>query len=425
MKYINEIFDLLLDDETYSKYGITCSAKYWKMGTSYFTMFDRLYENIKNLDISKPMKCVFNEKNKTTQGKNKSYKFLIDEINVTPCKVRGYVSDSAIHQYMRSITSFGLGVVEKKYDNNKEFVEKNGEIRLVSNVKELLKKENRLNLIRKIIGESFFSNVQDTRNIAYSIIMEFLFAKNFDFNLLIDKNRIFYWNKLIGKLNKKEIKCASLVTDLDKIKKDIYNQGTIATFKEVIDCLKNEYDTVEKFIEDIWWEYQYKLNNNDNFYDDLIQQQIMKYNLQAQIVNNRSKFKDNIFNNRKQKGLINKKDELYTDIVDLNNSKENLLAKFNECEAAHIYDVYKIKRKIFTNNDQKIILDISNPNNGLIMKHEYHKSFDRGQWFFDANGNMIVPLENQEYLFNILNLKRIKINPLVLNDKMKQFLAKR
>lgn len=425
MKYINEILDLLLDQETYSKHGITCSAKYWKMGTSYFTMFDRLYENIKDIDISKPMKCVFNEKNMTTQGKNDTYKFLIDGINITPCKVRGYVSNAAIHQYMRSITSFGLGAIEKKYANNKEFVEQNGEIRLVSNIKELLKKENRLNLIKKIIGESFFSNVQDMRNIAYSIIMEFLFAKNFDFNLLVGKNRIFYWNKLIGKLNKKEIKCASLITDLDKIKKDIYNQGTIATFKEIIDCLKNEYDTIEKFVEDIWWDYRYKLFDSDKYYEYLIQQQINQKNIKAQIANNRSKFKDNIFENRKQKGLILKKDELYTDIVDLNDNKENLLAKFNEAEAAHIYDVYKIKREIFTTNDDSILFDISNPNNGLIMKHEYHKSFDRGQWFFDANGNMVVPIENQHYLFNVLNLKRIKINPLVLNEDMKHYLSKR
>ena len=68
MKYINEIFDLLLDKTIYSKYGINKKAKYWKMGTSFITMFDRLREKLENVDISYPMISVVNYENKTTQG---------------------------------------------------------------------------------------------------------------------------------------------------------------------------------------------------------------------------------------------------------------------------------------------------------------------------------------------------------------------
>lgn len=420
MKYINEIFDLLLNEETYKQYGINNQAKYWKMGTSFFTMFDRLADNIKTLDISSPMKSIINENNLTTQGKNISYKFIMENINVTPCKVRGYVSQAAMHQYMRSIVSFGLGVVEQGYDNFKDFVENNGEIKLVHNIKELLEKDNRVNLIKKVINDAFFSNIADKRNIAYSIILEFLFQNGFNFNNLTNKNKIFCWNKS----DKQGKKYASLVDDIEEIKKDIYLQGTIATYKEIIICLNEEYKTIESFIEDIWFEYQSKINNKNNY--DEIKLQLERNNLLALINSERAKFKDNIFNNRKAQGLIETKNDLYTDIVDLNNDTNGLLAKFSEAEAAHLFDVYQIKREVLKDiNNQEMTKYVSNPNNGLIMKHEYHKSLDRNQWSFDANGNMIVPVENQDYLFNVLRLKRIKINPIIFNEEMRIFLNKR
>lgn len=426
MKYINEIFSLLLDENVYKKFGINKRACYWKMGTSFFKMFDRLLKNIENIDISSPITSTYNPKNKTTQGNNPSYKLVINNINITPCKVRGYVSDAAIHQYMRVITSFGIGVIDKYYESYKDFVENNGQIFLVHNAKRLLEINNRIGLIKKVIVDAFFSNIQDTRNIAYSIILEFLFAKSFNFNNLNSNNRIFYWNKLIGRTNKKERKYANLITDLELIKKDIYRQGTIGTYKEIIDCLIKEYETVESFVNEIWFEYQYKFEGKNKIYDELIKTQIKKENILSLIKNERSKFKDNIFENRKQLGFINSKDELYSDLVEIDNTNNNLLAKFNEAEAAHIYDVYQIKRDIINNIDNvKLIKFVSNPNNGLIMKHEYHKSLDRNQWSFDANGNMIVPIENQDYLFNVLKLKKVKINPSIFNDEMKYFLNKR
>ena len=425
MKYINEIFDLLLDKTIYSKYGINKKAKYWKMGTSFITMFDRLREKLENVDISYPMISVVNYENKTTQGNNPSYQFKINNINVTPCKVRGYVSENAMGQYMRAITSFGLGVVETSYSNFKDFVQNNGEIKLIHNIHLLLKPDNRINLIKKIIIDAFFSNIQDTRDICYSIIIEFLLSKNFDFQPLKPQNRIFQWKKIIGKLNNKEIKFANLVEDKNKIKNDIYKQGTIATYKEIIECLNNEYPNVEDFINDIWLEYQLKANNKTDNHN--IKMQIDIYNKLSLIESEYAKFKNNIFIDRKNKGLIKTKHDLYSDIVDINNSTEDLLAKFNESNAAHIYAAHKIKNNVLKNceYDKELIKWVSNPNNGLMMKQEYHSSFDRHQWYFDANGYMIVPVENQNYLFKVLKLKKVKINPIIFNNDMKYFLIKR
>ncbi len=436
MKYINElnnILSLLLNEKIFLRYGINHRASYWKIGTSIFNTFERLGKNIKNLDISYPIISTYNEKNLTTQGKNKSYQFLINNVNVTPCKVRDYVSNAAIRQYMAMITSFGLGIVETKFKNFNEFVTKKGEIKLAHNINFLISEENKINLIKKIIIDSFFSNIPDTRNISYSIIIEFLIALKFKFKSLNDENSIFYWKKIKGKYNQKDIKHASLKYDLDTIKKDIKKQGTIATYKEITKKLVEHYKNIDNFVFDIWNEYQNLIDSSENFYDSKIKNQIEQNNIKAKINSEKSKFKNNIFKDRKRKGLIKTESDLYSDLIDLNGSQESLVSKFNESEASHIYDVHKIKKVLLTNrnkNNFKNYIEIninyvSDPNNGLMMNHDYHKSFDRGQWTFDANGNMIISYENQKYLFEIKKLKRIKINPKVLNEQMKEFLRKR
>lgn len=420
---INQILKKLLNEDP--KLGITNNAGYWKIGTSIFKTFDRLYENIKDIDISSPI-CVKTNMNVKISHKNKYY-FDISKINVTPTvRKTKNVSDSAIHQYNSMICSFGLGANDKYYENKIDLIKQNGIIILNAQIKNLLNESNRLNLIKKIIIDSLFSNVSDTRNIAYSILMEILFSCNFNMNLLDDENRIFYWRKVIGTLNRKTIKTADLKYDLLQIKKDIENQGTKATYKEIVECFKNETN-LEDFINDIWNGFESINASDDEYYDKIVEKQIMELNIKAMIKSERSKFKNNIFNERRKNNLINNKSDLYTDIVDLNNSHSGLQNKFNEAEAAHIFDVFRIKEKLLKINqlNQELINSISNPNNGLIMSHDYHKSFDRRQWFFDANGIMVVPPENQNYLFNIKQLKQIKIRSEILNEEMKNFLKKR
>ena len=424
---INHILSLLINEN--QDFGITCKAVYWKMGTSFFTMFDRLFHNLKNKDISFKMTTFEDINHKTVEGGNKSFILVLNNENITPCKVRGYVSEAAIHQYARSIKCFGLGVIEQRYKNWKDFVEQKGEINLVSNVLTLLEPNNRINLIKYVILNSFFSNIQDQRNISYSILIEVLSAFNFDFQNLISDNRIFRFNKSYGSRNNKKDRFLDLYLDWSTIKQDIKKQGTIATYKEIIECIQTHYNDLDEFINDIWNEYEEKSDNSNQ--DKLISKQIYAQNLIQALQKKRSEFKNNIFNNRLSKGLIKNKNDLYSDILDIQNSTHGLLAKFNECEAAHIYEVNTIKKQIQIEEKLKkeetneLLNYVCDPNNGIIMRPEYHKSFDRRQWFFDINGNMIIPKENEEYLLNVLNLKRIKINPKILNEEMKKFLEKR
>lgn len=429
---INNMFDLLLDKNTYSDFGIFNKATYWKIGTSIFNTFDRLSKNLLDVDVSYPMIVYENPERKTIQGNNSSYVFKINNKNVTPCKVRGFVSDSAIHQYRSMICAFGLGVDAKEYKNKKDFCVNNGTLKLVSNIKNEIKKENRINLIIKTIVKSFFSNVEDLRKISYSILIEILIHFNYDFNKLNANNQIFYWNKSIGPSNKKTKICASLVNDLEEIKQDILRQGTIATYKEVVECISSLYN-LNHFIKEIWNEYQ-SLKNKDYRTNDMILNQIEKNNVQNEMKRLRSKFKENIFTDRKQRGLIENKNDSYSDLIDENGSQDKLKSRFNESEAAHIFQVKQIKQSIdetyelLSINSQKINLlknSISDPNNGLMMSVEYHKTFDRGLWSFDANGEMLINKDNEDYLFNERGLRRIKINPKVFNEEMKEYLKKR
>lgn len=163
--------------------------------------------------------------------------------------------------------------------------------------------------------------------------------------------------------------------------------------KEIIREIKNTYVSIEKFIDNLWNLYQEKLEKNDLYYDKKVQERIKKMNIKFKIKANRSRFKENIFLDRKNKGLINTKDELYSDVIDINGEQEKLLSKFNESEAAHIFDVWKIKKTLLKfiekkNDDEDYIDYIKNPNNGIIMKHDYNKSYDRNQRMFDSNDEM-------------------------------------
>ncbi|MBD5423043.1 MAG: HNH endonuclease [Mycoplasma sp.] len=420
---LDEIIQLL----TNSDKNKLVKASYWKMGTSIFNMLDNLAENIEGLDISSTIICKENIHKKTVEGKNETYHLVIDENNVTPSKVKKYVGLSTITQYRRTFCAFGIGIEEEEYKTEKDFVINSGKIKLVYNAKLLLSKDYRKYLIIKLISDSIFSYFSYSRNFAYSIIHEYLFYKNFDFSLLRNNNnKIFYFNKMIGKRNEKKVKCLNLITDLNEIKNDIRRQGTIATYKEVINLISSEYESIEEFIDEIWESYK----NKENDSIELINKNIEKNNLIWKIKNERTKFKSNIFENRKSLNLINNKEELYSDVENINGDQDGLLAKFNEAEAAHIYDVYKIKSDIFSkdnneDNINKLLEYISNPHNGIVMRAEYHKAFDRGQWTFDSNGNMIVQKENQKYLFEDLKLEKIKIRKEVLDSEMKSFLEKR
>lgn len=416
---LNEILNLLVNDKDLPK------SYYWKMGTDIFKTFDRLYENIKDLEINN---YIFFKENKdiiTVEGKNKTYNLVLNNINITPIiKNKTSAALGTATQYRRMICAFGIGIVqENKYKNEKDFILNEGKIRLSYDIKWLLNQRNRYNLIIKIISNSLFSHIQYVRDLSYSIIMSFLISNQFKFELLNKDNQ----NIRLFKARNDTPKLLNLINEKEEILEDINKQGLKGTYNSIIECIKkNTNNDINNFIDDIWFEYERK--DKIDIEEDRNKERNKNY-LIDKIKQNRSKFKPNIFKNRKELGLINSQNDNYSDIEDMEGSKDGLLAKWNEAEAAHIFDVAKIKNFLLNNKDitkqNEYLGFISDPNNGIIMKHEYHKSFDRGQWTFDSNGNMIVPYENKKYLFDILKLKYIKINAIVLNEDMKKFLNKR
>lgn len=416
---LNKIINLLINDEDLPK------SFYWKMGTDIFSMLDRLYKNIKNIEINNYVYFKENRNVKTVEGKNKIYNLFLNDIDITPIKNKLGAALSTATQYRRVICAFGIGVVqEDEYKNEKDFIINKGKIWLSYDIKWLLNTENKYNLIIKIISNSLFSHIQYVRDLSYSIIISFLIVNQFNFELLDKSNQ----DIRLFKTRNNTPKLLNLINEKQEILKDINIQGIKGTYKSIINCInKNTNNNINNFIDDIWFEYNRKYSEEDIEENRKIE--INKRHLIDKIKRNRSKFKPNIFKNRKELGLINSENEYYSDIEDKEGSKDGLLAKWNEAEAAHIFDVAKIKNFLLKNKDIKkeneYLEFVSNPNNGIIMRHDYHKSFDRGQWTFDSNGNMVIPHENKEYLFNILKLKYIKITPIVLNEDMKKFLNKR
>lgn len=416
---INKFLKLLLNEN--EEKGITNNAEYWKMGTSFFNTFDRLEQKIKDLDTKYSIIIELDKNKKTTEGNNETYIYKLNNDNITPAKYKKSISQSQAGQYMRAIISFGLGIIEKEFNTLKDFVEKKGEIKLVSNIKELLKQENKLELIKKNIINSLFGNIKWQKDIAYSIIIEILFEYKLDFSKLEDNNRIFRLKKNTPKNKDRNY---DLIKDKDDIKKIIEKQGTIATYKEIIEIIKENYkkDKIENFFKDLDKTYE-ELNDEQ---DESITIKIKEQNKKDEIKRERSKFKENIFKNRQEKGLIKSKDELYSDIIEIEKDEieqSRLRRHWDESNAAHIHPVEKIKKELKL--EEESIKQISDPNNGLMMSIEYHDSFDRGQWNFDLNGHMIIHFENEEYLLKEKQLSRIKIRKEVFNEEMKKYLKKR
>lgn len=416
---INKFLKLLLNEN--EEKGITNNAEYWKMGTSFFNTFDRLEQKIKDLDTKYSIIIELDKNKKTTEGNNETYIYKLNNDNITPAKYKKSISQSQAGQYMRAIISFGLGIIEKEFNTLKDFVEKKGEIKLVSNIKELLKQENKLELIKKNIINSLFGNIKWQKDIAYSIIIEILFEYKLDFSKLEDNNRIFRLKKNTPKNKDRNY---DLIKDKDDIKKIIEKQGTIATYKEIIEIIKENYkkDKIEIFFKDLDKTYE-ELNDEQ---DESITIKIKEQNKKDEIKRERSKFKENIFKNRQEKGLIKSKDELYSDIIEIEKDdieQSRLRRHWDESNAAHIHPVEKIKKELKL--EEESIKQISDPNNGLMMSIEYHDSFDRGQWNFDLNGHMIIHFENEEYLLKEKQLSRIKIRKEVFNEEMKKYLKKR
>ena len=415
---IDEILTIFNNPIEFEKYGINkkYNAKLWNIDTSIFTILKVLNNKISMIsDPILELEVKLGSKNKNN---NYQYSMYINNINITPSSYKKEVAYSTMRQYLQILSSLGIVMFGNCKKNN--IVNK---FKITSNFKESISEFNNSEMIKRLISFCLKRNVDYSRNIAFSLFITSLNYFNYNFADLKSKNKI-----ITKRANKDGTKFFDLNSDygieyIDKCYKETYSEL-------IIQCLKNE--NLENFINDL---YNICFKKDDNF----INVQIEVKNYLSELNKRRSSFKKNIKENRTELKLLKESDDNYSDILNMDNEIHRLCSKFNELHAAHIYNFWQIKSQILEianskeeeeeedyNNVLKKIMDwASDPYNGLVMKGQYHDYFDRNLFSFNNNGEMIYRKEDEKYLFNVLKLEKIKINPIILNDKMRNFLRLR
>ena len=412
---IDQILTIFNDPIEFEKYGINknYNAKLWNIDTSIFTILKVL--NNKISEITEPILELEVKSVSINEKGNPMYSMYINNINITPASYNKKESAySTIRQYLQILSSLGIVMFGDCKKNN--IVNK---FKITSNFKESISEFNNSETIKRLISFCLKRNIDYSRNIAFSLFITALNYFDYNFANLKSKNKI-----ITKRANKDGTKFFDLNSDygikyIDKCYKETYRQL-------IIECLKNE--NLENFINDLYNICFEKDDNNIEFQIDI-------KNYLSELNKKKSLFKRNIKDNRTELKLLNENNDNYSDILNINNEIDRLCSKFNELHAAHIYNFWQIKSEIlkianlkkdnYTNILKNIMDWASDPYNGLVMKSEYHDYFDRNLFSFNNNGEMIYREEDKEYLFNVLRLEEIKINPLILNDKMKNFLRLR
>ena len=83
------------------------------------------------------------------------------------------------------------------------------------------------------------------------------------------------------------------------------------------------------------------------------------------------------------------------------------------------YEVKNIKR------DDSDIYHVSNPSNGIMMKSEYHRAFDKGYFIYNEEGEFRFREEEERYLFDSLKLEKCKIRKEIFDESMRLYFKRR
>lgn len=418
---ISQIFDWFTNKEELSNNffkDLKYKPKLWNIDTDPFNSLKRLRDNIAEIKddiLNIKIEPVFID-----SGESR-YQMLINGINITPTtKWPKIAALSTIRQYLQFW--YGLGIIEHITDFRKNitYIHVNANFKYVIN--ESIENWNN-DLVIDYISYNLNSNLGFARNLAYSLFCVSLFELDNNIFENLEEKHLFFEKRC----NKDGTKVGSFKTSyginyLRKMKKETYN-SLIKNIKQanLDDFINILHDTIFNKKEDNYFLYNIELRN--------INENIDRY---------RATFKNKTFLDRKEKNLIEKISDLYSDIVSLDENFEGLNDYFNISNACHIYEVRQIKKdakkKYSTlKNNENVIVEIDNeiskfaqdPNNCIMMTGDIHKLFDRRMFSFNINGEMIYSKENEDYLFRIKKLPKLKIRKEVFNKKMKDFLQKR
>ncbi|MGL5591897.1 MAG: MAG4270 family putative restriction endonuclease [Metamycoplasmataceae bacterium] len=417
---VNFILSKFNDPNEFERYGIDkkYKATIWNIDTSILTILKRM--NMKVKDLNGPIETITVKKTGVSSTEESRFSFFINNINVTPSTME-IVSLGAARQYLQIFSSLGIVM----FGNTKgKFLE--NDYKVASNFKSMLNSDYDLDLIQRLISFCLKRNISYSRNLAVSLFLCSLRFFKFDFRNIDPINRKV--EKTMGKDGVKFFDLLSKYADdyLDKCLDETYG-------KFLENTLKNE--SLEDFINGLFNIIQNPNDSNDSFIiNNEIAKQIELANYLNSLKIGRSKFKTNIKKNREELHLFDPEENLYSDIITIENDMDGLASKFNELQAAHIYNVWQIKddlvkvvkeyeSEINNNQIENLIKPVENPYNGLMMNAQYHDYFDRNLFTFNEKGEMIYRDEDKEYLFEKLKLKKVRINPKILNSEMKHFLS--
>ncbi len=399
---LNDKVNFILDSFSNSK-------QFWNMGTDPFGILTRLYKKTKQIDVKNIYQIEVVKSDIKNNNKNDTYQMLIDGVDVTPISTTMYSSKSAIKQYIKVLRMCGI-----LFDN-----EKDDTYSLPSSFKNTIEEivsDKSWRVICQLIKNGTESSHKSSVRLTYSLFLNILKFYQFDWMELSEKNRIVSVIKQIDGSKKFDI-----VKFVEKINwKDAYKK----TYKQIVEntCKQTNLETLVNFI--------FEIIQNKNEQKIIIFENELKeeWSVNSEI----HKFKKSIEQDRKSLGLLKgESGELYSDleIYEENNFENNIVARINDLEAAHIFDKWRIKeeleKKIIDKDKESIKSYAIDPKNGLLMCVRYHRFFDKKYFNFNIKGEMIYNKENEKYLFDDLKLYKVRIRPEIMDEKMINFLSKR
>lgn len=414
---LNHKVDKILKQYEYSK------AKTWEIGTNFLKSCQLLLSKVNKIKFDTNLRPTKINIKRRVINCDERYEMLIAGYNITPTRHKnGILSRSAIRQYLQE----GSALCFWGFSEN-DFKKDGFSVSLYPDFWDLVNNDKKIiDSIIRMICCSTNSKISHERNIGYTLFLS-LFdeydnkllrtfsshwlhprtQRSFDCgNLSSDETIIFLKHvkgedTKYGKGKKSYIDACKLV--LDNIHFD-------ELINKMYECIENGYDILNFSIEKIDDETKLKL----------FQSYVNK------LKNKRSKLKESIINNRVCGW--NKK------WSDLQNSNPNFISA-GTMEAAHIFDVWRIKAELkdaITNNDgedkiNKILYQAEDFNNGILLNSQAHKMFDKKIVWFDTNGKINYRSENIDEIKEFFGkeLDNIRIKPIVLNDSMKNYLKKR
>lgn len=413
----------------FEKY-IDNNAKLWNIDTDIYGTWMRFLKKIKDEQI-KEIESFYYIFEKSINR----FKLYINDKEVTPTVNNdGYWSKSGLSQFFQVGDAFGFWFLDpsEKLDDER-MINKKNKIKYTYEFNEIISEsfEKNFNLfLVKCMQKALLQSKDYICNLGFSLFTCCVIDN-------VKKSYNFYINK---KIYFKRIKTLKIIKNYKSEGYEIasngwfdyVNQITKETYRGSLDSIKNDfsnenlintliYTIKNKQLEMILSDAEF---NNETFHSNYID--ICKL-----IDDSRTKLRKNILEKRiKNENIIKYNDLEYT-------FPNEWYVK--DCEAAHIYDVWRIKQKVKEKLENKESIEsikkyveevVTDPNNGILLLTQWHDFFDKNLFSFDMNGKIVILTNEKERLLPILNSESleycsVRIKEKVLNFEMKEYLSLR